>query len=145
METKICSGCEQEKLIDEFAFKCKNKNIRHSRCRICIGKSCKQLYETTDRKSKIRARTKASIESNKIWIREYKENVGCKCGVKSYWMLDFHHRNQDKEKNISVLVRSASRKHLELEIKKCDVVCANCHRDIHHKLRCGSSVGRAQA
>ena len=43
-------------------------------------------------------------------------------------VMDFDHRDKKiKFKNISqMLVESLSR--IKLEIKKCDIVCANCHR-----------------
>jgi hypothetical protein len=46
--------------------------------------------------------------------------------------LDFHHRNPNKKKfMISGAVNNKSYKELEVEAKKCDLLCANCHR-IHH-------------
>ena len=64
-------------------------------------------------------------------IREYKESFGCiDCGEKyPYYMLDLDHITNDK--NFSV---SDYRNHttdielIKLEIAKCEVVCANCHR-----------------
>ena len=65
------------------------------------------------------------------YIRTYKEAVGCvDCGEKyPYYMLDLDHISNDKKFNLA-----AYRNHtndlevIKLEIAKCEVVCANCHR-----------------
>ena len=68
------------------------------------------------------------IERNKKWVNE-KKAVPCKdCGIQYQpWIMQFDHLN-NKEENVSVMVRNAvSIKKLEIEISKCEVVCANCH------------------
>jgi hypothetical protein len=58
----------------------------------------------------------------------------CKqCGESHISCLVFHHRNP-KEKNFTIakMVSGKMKKELILEeIKKCDVLCANCHRKLH--------------
>ena len=50
--------------------------------------------------------------------------------------FDFHHINPDeKEGEIGHLVRSASIKRLEKEVDKCILLCSNCHRIEHERLR----------
>jgi hypothetical protein len=49
--------------------------------------------------------------------------------------LDFHHLNPDtKDRGIAVM-KNYSEKRLRLEIAKCILVCANCHREIHDGVR----------
>jgi hypothetical protein len=57
------------------------------------------------------------------------------CGESRPWCLDFDHRNPSNKKfEISKLVdHGSSLDKLVTEIEKCDVRCANCHRDRHHK------------
>lgn len=75
-------------------------------------------------------------------INEYKTTVGCPCGEKEACCLDFHHVNQDKESSIAQLTsEQASWERIELEIKKCIVVCSNCHRKIHAKKYPGWFIG----
>lgn len=55
------------------------------------------------------------------------------CGFSDIKALEFDHINRDskksKNKNISVLMNGTpSLKSLLSEIKKCQVLCANCHR-----------------
>lgn len=47
--------------------------------------------------------------------------------------LDFHHINQSKTKNLSILMNKASYEKMIDEIGKCVVLCSNCHRLVHQK------------
>jgi hypothetical protein len=51
--------------------------------------------------------------------------------------LDFHHKNpKTKKDKVSRLVDCAFNKTIILvEIRKCVVLCANCHRKFHYKKR----------
>jgi 5-methylcytosine-specific restriction endonuclease McrA len=64
-----------------------------------------------------------------LFILEYFETHPCvDCPESDPIVLDFDHR-ENKEFDISVYLRSGgSLKKLVLEIAKCDVRCANCHR-----------------
>jgi len=55
-----------------------------------------------------------------------------KCGYsKCIASLDFHHKNlEDKDKNIKdILMRTWLK--VEKELKKCILLCSNCHRELH--------------
>lgn len=67
------------------------------------------------------------------YIEDFKRNSSCSdCGIKGNLypqILDFHHTKGNKKFNISEHSKSTlSIKKIQEEIKKCDVVCANCHR-----------------
>jgi len=54
----------------------------------------------------------------------------CKCGYnKCLKALEFHHPDDNKEKNISKLLWSWNK--LIVEIKKCILICSNCHKEMH--------------
>ena len=59
----------------------------------------------------------------------------CLCGFNSFTeALEFHHVNP-KEKSFGIGASNAITKSLEAqleELKKCILVCANCHRGIHN-------------
>lgn len=65
------------------------------------------------------------------FINEIKNKPCYDCGIiyPSY-VMDFDHRKkEDKLNNIARLIRDGwSKEKLLFEIKKCDLVCANCHR-----------------
>ena len=49
-------------------------------------------------------------------------------------MLDFHHRNtKEKDIDVSTLIRKGNKNKILKEVEKCDVLCSNCHRDLHFK------------
>lgn len=51
------------------------------------------------------------------------------CGYSNPMALEFDHVNEDKKYNVSDMVRKGYKWETVLaEIKKCEVVCANCHR-----------------
>ena len=56
-----------------------------------------------------------------------------KCGYdKCSGALEFHHKNRnEKDKAIHELLDKPNWEKLEKELKKCVLVCANCHREIH--------------
>jgi hypothetical protein len=64
---------------------------------------------------------------------EYKKSLKCeKCGFFHIAALDFHHINpEEKEDSISNLISNKRFAKAYEELKKCIVLCANCHR-IHH-------------
>lgn len=77
---------------------------------------------------------KVSIAKQKAYlykyIREYKERHPCvDCKVQyPYYVMDFDHVRGKKQANVMELVPSLSKKKIDEEIAKCEVVCSNCHR-----------------
>ena len=77
--------------------------------------------------------SKANKNKDRAVWQEYKKTLSCvKCGQNHTATLDFHHIVKDKS-NTQVNKLTSSGKYLAAkeEIKKCMVLCANCHR-IHH-------------
>lgn len=69
---------------------------------------------------------------NRAIVNAYKLEKGCaRCGFKAHpAAMDLHHRDGDS-KEFGISGRIASVEKLVVEMKKCEVLCANCHR-IHH-------------
>ena len=62
---------------------------------------------------------------------EYKGGKCVRCGYsKCIDALEFHHRDPSK-KDFSVSGKTWSLERLKKEVDKCDLVCSNCHREIH--------------
>ena len=69
------------------------------------------------------------------WYRTQKAHPCMDCGhTYPYYVMDFDHRDpQTKKHNVSELVAQGRKKKLEQELAKCDLVCANCHRERTHR------------
>jgi len=112
MKQKRCPRCDKVKLITKFYIK---KHRIDSWCKTC---SLKQ----------------AKIRMNKVrnFIRTCKSKPCMDCKKKyPYYVMDFDHRDPKKKKFAlsKVVGKSCTlKKTLQIEINKCDVVCANCHR-----------------
>lgn len=73
------------------------------------------------------------IPYRKRRLRQVREAVGCRyCGFDDFYgALDFHHPNDDKERSVMHIANSSWEEALE-ELKKCEILCANCHRKVTH-------------
>lgn len=80
-------------------------------------------------------KNKEGREQLKNWLIEYKKNSHCNiCNENHPACLEFHHKNpKEKEYNISNVIykKNLLLEELKKEIKKCVVLCANCHRKLH--------------
>lgn len=133
---KKCSCCQVFKDKSCYGFKNKKLSKLQARCKECQSLYSKEHYMSNKSDYCKRAR-KNNIKykkRNQNFIREYKTSIGCKfCKETSHICLDFHHLNPKmKDWNISILSRGAnSIKTIQKEIKKCIVICSNCHRKLH--------------
>ena len=68
-------------------------------------------------------------------MKVLKSNGCAICGYNKHSSaLDFHHVNKkDKKFQLSVGNLSLSEARIVDELNKCILLCANCHREIHHK------------
>ena len=103
----------------------------------------RQYRRTWYNKNKDHARGEVTRRKKEIgqWFREYKKTLKCKyCNENCWACLDFHHRDQaTKDFEVTRVVNGGwSKKRILEEIDKCDIVCSNCHRKIHHL---GSALG----
>ena len=73
-------------------------------------------------------------EGQRKWIHEIKsEGEGCsECNEGDVACLDFHHVDGKKTDTVARMVGDGRRKDvIREEIRKCNVLCANCHRKHH--------------
>jgi len=73
-------------------------------------------------KDKIQKSNKKYKLKIRRWFQKYKKTLECRqCKENHPACLEFHHvrKNKDNERIMK-------------EINKCVVLCANCHRKIHH-------------
>lgn len=76
-------------------------------------------------------------QRRKYWLNKYKTAKGCqRCGIKTNSIIyDWHHID-GKDFAINTKI-TTSLKRLFKEIRKCILVCSNCHRLIHEEERNG--------
>ena len=103
-----------------------NKIIEEVGC----SKSTVSYYLGDSQRAKIKERSQKRRNELRTMLSEIKESSGCvDCGVKyPYYVLDFDHLD-DKVDGIGIMIRSHPIEEILKEVKKCEVVCANCHRE----------------
>jgi len=86
-----------------------------------------------------RARTSRRPTALREWYRSLKEGRECReYGESRPPALDFHHDEGTKTMSISEMVAQGyGRDRIRAEIRKCSVLCANCHRVRHADARGG--------
>ena len=133
-ETKICSKCKQELPISEFRWRNKIKGVLHSQCKNC-EKARDKIHYQESKARRDSVKSTAYFQKNRNYlIIEQARQCGCKkCGEMRPYVLDFHHRNpSEKQNDLASMIKSSSEANLIAEVAKCDVLCANCHREFHY-------------
>jgi hypothetical protein len=95
----------------------------------------KKLNDWRKRNKEIdRASYKLRQRRNRKFCDDYKEDKCCStCGYKEHTeILQFHHIGK-KTQTISNMANDSSIKSIEEEIKKCILLCPNCHYILHRK------------
>ncbi|MCA9346826.1 hypothetical protein KC960_05035 [Candidatus Saccharibacteria bacterium] len=136
---KQCTKCK--KIQKEIDF---NKNNRYKDnisniCKICSRKKSRAYYnknkEYHKQQTKInKIRYKKQVQD---WIVNYLLKNPCQsCGNRDIRTLEFDHLDEfKKEFNISDGInRNLSLPRIQMEVRKCRVLCANCH-NIHTQIR----------
>ena len=133
---KKCCKCGVEKDESEFFFKNKSKNLLHTTCKVCKRELDRISYleNKNNRKIKIKEQRLINRTILKGYIKELKQNSECsKCGDKRWYVLDFHHKDDDnKFKNVSTLANQGATIKIKEELDKCVILCSNCHRELHY-------------
>lgn len=154
---KVCTGCGETKKLADFSYQGKWRTKRaadpkkyKAKCKDC----CRALNAVavdpnfepvrvrkprTENPTKEQKRASAAKykreqrRETRIKALQYLADKGCDCcGERDPRVLEFDHiRTREKEYNIAILFShgySWGAEKLRTEIRKCRVVCANCHR-----------------
>jgi len=129
---KRCNKCERDLDEEQFSWKLKGKS-RQAHCKSCHSQYRKRHYEDNRRKYLEKATKHRRVTAKVLREKMVKLLQGrcCQtCGFDNIVTLEFHHRNpDDKLMCVSdMLARNHSWAKILLEIEKCDILCANCHR-----------------
>lgn len=128
---KTCCKCKQSLPLNSFN---KNRARRDGLAGMC--RECWKFYYKNDyylrgnEKTRLSEKSKREKAEKRQLISSSKDIECMDCGVKyPSYVMDFDHRNPaQKSFTIGAAVSKYSAEQIKLEIQKCDVVCANCHR-----------------
>lgn len=123
---KTCGKCGEDKSLDEFAWKEQAKGTRQWRCKPCQKIYRTEHYQANKENIYRQIKTRQRELKNKIW--DYKKTHPCMdCGETDPIVLEFDHLS-DKEFNVGDAGNFGySWERILNEIRKCNVVCRNCH------------------
>ena len=129
---KLCTRCNMEKSVDLFYKQARSKDGLQRFCKSCANEFSKASEKKNHAKyRKIRKGVRDRFINE---MREYKAERGCQhCGESDPICLDLHHL--DPSVKDSHPAETTSRKMFYEEADKCIVLCANCHRKEHERLR----------
>ena len=95
-------------------------------------RSAAKHYATN--KQKVLIANSKHRKKKRIERQAFKATLSCsKCGFSHPVALDFHHVFKLAHKSVNKLAQQGLYKQARAEIKKCIVLCANCHRIHHHE------------
>ena len=133
---KTCYKCSTNKPLFDFNRSKSRKDGVQSICRECSKEVNNLGYKHNPNRAKsIKDTRDRAKKRNKRLINRYKSMCGCKyCNERTTVCLDFHHLDPSiKEDNLSRM-DTVSIDRIKEEIRKCIVVCSNCHRKLHANL-----------
>lgn len=135
MNKKTCPKCGEDKPTTEFYKNKRRRDGLQSHCKQCHNELTKSSYENRHGyylEAKKKA-NQAHRAKNRELVQEEKSKPCADCGRSyPYYVMDFDHVRGKKAFTIGASMSKPARV-LREEIKKCDVVCANCHRIRTHK------------
>lgn len=105
-------------------------------CRVCGERNAYCTHKRKDGtyvcENCYRKNIVATITKKKQWLWDHKASVGCVlCSEKDPRCLDYHHLYPNKKKfSIGSIASSIPDHAIIIEMKKCVVICANCHRQV---------------
>lgn len=120
METFVCPHCKED--LPRSSYYRRGGNRKEGRSGYC--KKCVLIITTLKQ------------HIFKLKCLEYKGNKCQVCGYCKYsGALEFHHRNpKEKEFGFSKFRSQTFGKRAISELDKCDLLCSNCHREVHASL-----------
>ena len=122
---RTCKKCGEAKEDKDFYFQ-KKENRYHCYCRVCHNRL---LVEKGIKR--------------KIQLIELMGGKCQKCGYdKNYAALEFHHLDPNEKEFVWTRMRLKSWEVILEEIKKCILLCANCHREFHNPQAFFSKIDR---
>lgn len=147
---KTCSNCHESKSLVEF-YKRKT-GIRtgelYEKCKQCMKERGRLYYSINIERQRelAKERKKKYALERKKFIHSLKKKPCMDCGkIYPPWVMDFDHRvGTIKLGSLGSIYKSKlwTFEKIKIEIEKCDLVCANCHRQRTYERLHGSAYAK---
>ena len=116
--TKFCPSCRLDKPLSDY-YVSRSRPAPSVYCKLC-----------SNQKTVSRQRTM------KLQAIEYKGSCCQRCGYKRYaGALELHHRDPGRKDFSLSHAQLTSFDKVKEELDKCDLLCSNCHREEHARLK----------
>lgn len=129
---KRCVICKAKQALSMFNRKTRAKDGLQPACKRCNKIASRKYYRRrrTKHLDVVKRQKAARRHQARVFSLFYLMNHPCvDCGEQDPVVLDFDHVRGDKRSNVGgLIVGGYSLKVIALEIAKCQVRCANCHR-----------------
>ena len=129
---KQCCICKETKDSKEFNKKRARKDGLQPHCRECSHKKFKDYYYNNKsyHLGEIKKKKKQQVKLLRSVVLKYLNGKECiDCGEQDTIVLEFDHVRGKKKNEIGRLVSGGySEETVRIEIAKCEIRCANCHR-----------------
>jgi hypothetical protein len=127
-----CGQCGEFKPLSEFAWRRKRRSQHDNMCRPCRSAYHREHYLANKQRyiDQAQARKQALRLERTTYLLEYFSSHPCTdCGETDPVVLEFDHLDAEaKSFDIGQSLPYRNWRSILEEIKKCEVVCANCHR-----------------
>lgn len=135
---RICKDCGEEKMCGwNSSFTQTGIPEYRARCKDCFSK-----YNSKTRKKARSVLTSQKRKRSRVNKQKCVNYLGGKCSVcgynKSLFALTFHHKDKSlKSSDVSIMLTNMSFNNKKLidELDKCELLCFNCHMEIHGEER----------
>ncbi len=123
---RLCARCVEWKTMAEFH---NSRTGQFTYCRDCRRAYDRQYYAERGRSARD-ARNRERANKARAWMASLKDGVPCRdCGLTfPVFVMHWDHLPEfEKQDEISAMVTNRARAAVLDELKKCELVCANCH------------------
>lgn len=135
--TKPCNTCKVHKDLDQFSKSSCTKDGKQHTCKKCAAEKTRKYYRQNDYREAASKRATEKKDRLKSVFDKIREINGCAlCSERAVCALDYHHIDpSQKEGEVSKFMYQHNGPKMIAEMRKCAVVCKNCHSKVHAKLR----------
>ena len=127
---KLCTRCKEYLKLTNFSVVNKKTGKLASMCKICLRIYNREYWSKVKHLKNPLKNERTKLKRNEIRkfiISVLQSNCCADCGISDWRVLEFDHKDRKTKKFNIADSTQFSLKKVKEEIKKCDIVCANCH------------------